>query len=197
MFGFLKKHKEKSNESQNLITEDILTRLIEDKVESAMRDFQFLDSVDILEKKVMSGDLLYAKLKLKHKNGDSVEGSVTNSSMFFRTSLHEMIDSIVTQNWKFEFEDLVNNLRKSSQIIEEFYRYESDHNVIALTYLGTRYRMPIFEVIKFDDKLRESNLDPIYEKVRIMTKSWMNEYGHSRHSMNIYGIAKWLNDIQK
>lgn len=196
MFGFLKK---KEVEKKHLISEEKLSGLLETIIGITKRDFEFIDSIDVTECNVFPKDMLYAYLKLKHKNGDSVDVSVTNYSPYFGADLIDKIKVVVTKTWKFEFEDLLTILRKSSQSIEGFDKYATYTPLVRLTYLGTTYEMPISEVIRFDDKLRESNLDPIYDDVLIVTNknAWMNEYGRTRDSMNIYGIAKLWIDYNK
>ena len=199
MFRFLKKDKESNNadKTDSLISEEKLSELLESVIGDTERDFQFLESVDILEKKVVTKDLLHARMRLKHKNGDSVDVSVTKSRIYFRSELEERIDRVITQTWKFEFEDLVRNLRKSAKAIEGFNTYIINKKVVSVTYLGITYDLPISEIVRFDDKLRESNLDPIYEDVRIFTGDLMNRHCHRRESMNIYGIVKWWIEIHK
>lgn len=193
MFGFLKK-KEVKEESK--FSGETLTRAVEIITEYALLKFKFLQGIDILEKKILSEDKAMAKLLLKHKNGTSVEVSVEEYTYHLTKELQQAIENGIVQTWKFEIENIVSNLRKSSSAIEEFDKYRSfDEKLVSITYLGTRYKMPISEVIRFDDKLRDSKLDPVYDDVRLVNENpFLNTYTGRR--MNIYQIAIWWNSIE-
>lgn len=193
MLGFLKK---KEVDKKPSICEETVWRALELIITHTKDDFKFIKEIDVLEKEVLSDERIIVKLLIKHNNGTSVEVSTAKNISYFVSDLEENIERAVTETWHSEFEDLVSSLRKSAKTIGEFDKYRTDEDLIRLTYLGTRYRMPITEVIKFDDKLRESKIDPVYENVRLIDRNctFQNAYADTGTTMNIYRIAKWWID---
>lgn len=194
MFGFLKK---KEVKEQSKFCEATLTRAVELIAEHTMFLFKFIEGVDVLEKKMVSEDRPMAKLLIKHKNGTSVEVSTEEYVHYFANELQEAIEKAVTDTWPFEFEELLSTIKKSCQAIGEFDKYKCTNNMVEITYLGTRYQMSIGEVIRFDEKLKETKLNPIYDRVRLIELGCPFSNSYARSSMNIYQIAIWWIAIHK